>query len=61
MWSLIEEGLADGFRRDARVTAELKTLEDDVAAGRTTATRAARRLLELHAGNRGTQQRTDAR
>ncbi|HEX9668840.1 MAG TPA: methylmalonyl Co-A mutase-associated GTPase MeaB, partial [Thermoanaerobaculia bacterium] len=48
MWSLIEDELLAAFRRDPRVASLLPGLEDDVAAGRTTATLAARRLLEIH-------------
>lgn len=49
LWSLVEEGLMDGFRRDESVAASLPALEAEVVDGRVTPTLAARRLLRLHA------------
>ncbi len=45
LWSLVEEGLLASFRGDPRVAAQLPELERRVAAGETTPTAAARRLL----------------
>jgi LAO/AO transport system kinase len=46
MWSEVRDDLLDGFRGDHRVQALLTTLEAEVAAGTTSPTAAARRLLE---------------
>ncbi len=47
MWSAIDSGLNERFRHHAGVQAALPALKDAVAAGGTTPTAAARKLLEL--------------
>ena len=46
MWSEVSETLLERLRSDARVRADLDTLEADVVAGRTSPTAAARLLLD---------------
>jgi LAO/AO transport system kinase len=46
MWSEVHDDLLDGFRRDPRVHRLLPQLEAEVAAGTTSPTAAARRLLD---------------
>jgi LAO/AO transport system kinase len=46
MWSEVRDDLLDGFRSNHRVQALLPTLEAEVAAGTTSPTAAARRLLD---------------
>jgi len=46
MWTLLMDDLKDLFRRDARVEALLPQVQNAVAAGTTTPSAAARRLLE---------------
>lgn len=53
MWSLIEEGLLDSFRRDSKVASSLARMEEEVVAGRITPALAARRLLDRFAGESG--------
>lgn len=50
LWDEIRAGLTDRFRSDARVQAELRTLEDQVEAGTVAATAAAQRLLDAFTG-----------
>jgi LAO/AO transport system kinase len=50
MWSAVDEALHAAFRANPRVQALLSALEDEVASGRTTPTRAARKLLDAFAG-----------
>jgi LAO/AO transport system kinase len=46
MWSLVEEGLRQAFRRDPAVAGRIGELERDVVALKTTPAAAARALLE---------------
>lgn len=46
MWSAVDEALRAAFRADSQVQALLGPLEDEVAAGATTPSRAARALLD---------------
>ncbi len=48
MWGEIRDGLTDALLADPNVSAMLEALEGDVAAGRTTAAAAARRVLETY-------------
>ena len=50
MWSEVRDDLVDRFRSNHRVQALLPTLEDEVAAGTTSPTAAARRLLDAFDG-----------
>ncbi|PLX81449.1 MAG: methylmalonyl Co-A mutase-associated GTPase MeaB [Desulfuromonas sp.] len=51
MWSMVSDNLKDLFRRDEAVEELLPTLQQDVAAGRTTPGAAARLLLEAFRGS----------
>lgn len=52
MWSMVSDNLKDLFSRDQAVEALLPTLQQDVAAGKTTPGAAARRLLEAFRGEK---------
>ena len=51
MYELIEQSLREQFLRNGAVRAQLEAYEHDVLAGRTSAFRAARRLLEIYTEN----------
>jgi LAO/AO transport system kinase len=50
MWQIVDEGLRGRFRANASVQGELEAITASVAEGRTSATAAAARLLELSVG-----------
>ena len=53
MWSAVDDALHAVFRANPQVQALLGGLEDEVAAGDTTPTRAARALLTAFEADRG--------
>ena len=48
MWQMVEDRVLTSLRDDPEVAALIATLEDDVRAGRITASHAAERIIEAY-------------